>query len=574
MTAALLDASAYGIGSLITQKKRFRVPDHQRDYAWTGNEVATFLTDIFDAIQRGATEYFVGTIVLIGPEDGAWEILDGQQRLATTMMAFAAIRDWLYERDKSDDAEQVDSEFISVRKLGASPTPRLALNQANRNIFSEFVARRSADADLDDFLEGEPLKTNRLLVEAAKLCRRMIATWLGKSGASEPDEIEKAYLLSEFLASRVRTVCLEVSTNSEAYVIFESLNNRGQDLSVLDLVKNHIYSLSAASDADRLRANWARMQDSIRERDADDFLKVFWTSRYGRVRLGSLFELMKAKYVDAPAVRRLSDELAADAHQYSALDDASSEVWAGVGRECQHFVDALTTLRAQQPRPIVLSALRAEMDPSAMRRLLWELLVLTVRYQTVGRKRTQDLETMYAELAPSIGDGRLQSPTENQRFRTLATDDDEFARDFAAFSDTNSKRALYLLAALEVFVDKDVYAADEVSSLVSPGAGVVLGTVIKRRPGSAWSKELENDPLLAEEVHARFGNRILLTHPETLELRGLGYAEARAALSASGFVTTRALAKNYEEWTRASVNARQAQLAETATRAWSVGTTP
>ena len=84
MSATYLNAEPSGIGELIQLKKRFRVPEHQRDYSWTEEEVSTFVEDILSAIRRNMGDYFVGLIVLIGPRGGAWEILDGQQRLATT----------------------------------------------------------------------------------------------------------------------------------------------------------------------------------------------------------------------------------------------------------------------------------------------------------------------------------------------------------------------------------------------------------------------------------------------------------------------------------------------------------
>ena len=82
MTASYMDAHTQGIGELIQHRRFFRVPDHQRDFAWTDDEVEQFLDDVIAAHQDGADDYFLGLVVLVEPQqDEVSEILDGQQRL-------------------------------------------------------------------------------------------------------------------------------------------------------------------------------------------------------------------------------------------------------------------------------------------------------------------------------------------------------------------------------------------------------------------------------------------------------------------------------------------------------------
>ena len=72
------------------------MPDHQRDFAWTDEEVEQFLNDVIGAIQDSEEDYFLGLVVVVKPGqvEKPWEVLDGQQRLATTTMVYAAIREW------------------------------------------------------------------------------------------------------------------------------------------------------------------------------------------------------------------------------------------------------------------------------------------------------------------------------------------------------------------------------------------------------------------------------------------------------------------------------------------------
>ena len=151
MSTSFVDAHTQGVGEFIQHRRFFRVPDHQRDFAWTDEEVEQFLDDIVGAMQDSEQDYFLGLVVVVEPEesDEAWEILDGQQRLATTTMVYAAIREWLYAAGFEKDAIKLQDDFIGARELGETElAPRLILNINNRTLFREIVVDRRNDGFL------------------------------------------------------------------------------------------------------------------------------------------------------------------------------------------------------------------------------------------------------------------------------------------------------------------------------------------------------------------------------------------------------------------------------------------
>ena len=85
-----------GLGNIL-KTYQLAVPPNQREYAWTDIEVTTLFQDIAKAISDDA-DYFLATIVTIPRADGALEVVDGQQRLATTALLLTAIRDHLHKR--------------------------------------------------------------------------------------------------------------------------------------------------------------------------------------------------------------------------------------------------------------------------------------------------------------------------------------------------------------------------------------------------------------------------------------------------------------------------------------------
>jgi uncharacterized protein with ParB-like and HNH nuclease domain len=76
----------------LLQEGRFIVPSHQRDFAWNDDCVKQLFDDVVDALNKKSDSYFLGLLVFLY-SGNAYTILDGQQRLATTVIIFAAIRD-------------------------------------------------------------------------------------------------------------------------------------------------------------------------------------------------------------------------------------------------------------------------------------------------------------------------------------------------------------------------------------------------------------------------------------------------------------------------------------------------
>src|SRR4030067_3104020 len=93
MEATRIEFDLKGVGGEL-KERLLAVPIYQRSYAWTTEHITEYWTDLRSAFSDGAPEYFLGTIVLTRqgrpPRD---TIIDGQQRLATTSILFATLRD-------------------------------------------------------------------------------------------------------------------------------------------------------------------------------------------------------------------------------------------------------------------------------------------------------------------------------------------------------------------------------------------------------------------------------------------------------------------------------------------------
>lgn len=566
-----MDARTQGIGELIQHRRLFRVPDHQRDFAWApDDEVEQFLDDITRAVGEGCPDYFLGLIVLIrANEDGAWEILDGQQRLAAATMTYAAIREWLHGAGFEKDASQIQTEFIGVSELGQSEDrARLTLNINNRDAFEELVVNRCNDQTLTARRDAAGrYSSERRMIGATIACRERVKEVAAEGGAAPEEGAKRLYELADYLRDRVKVVVMNVASTVNAYVIFECLNDRGLELSVLDLVKNHLFGL-ARNRLPQVQSNWSQMVANLGDRPPDDFLKVYWTSRFGRVQRGRLFDEWRRKFdsLSDGQVVTLAAELVTAADRFAALDIPDHDVWDGYSKECRRLIRSLGILGNRQVRPIVLAAIQ-HFTRRRVETLLRHLVTLTVRYQTVGKGRTGLLEIAAARAALGISSGQLNTPKRVwASLAALVPTDDDFRADLMRYSDIKPSRARYVLAELEVAAYRKEHNGENPE--LAPSEDLTLEHVFPKSPSNEWSSGLSAAPELAEEVY-KLGNLCLLRERPNREMANSGFArKAKAVYSKSRLRLTSRIASDFNEWTVASVNARQEQLAELAVDAW------
>ena len=97
-----IQLSREGIGHALSDNY-LAVPVYQRSYAWEESHVEDLFHDIAKAMADAENEYFLGSIVVANGPGGIPEVVDGQQRLATSTILMAAIRDFFYSNSDRND---------------------------------------------------------------------------------------------------------------------------------------------------------------------------------------------------------------------------------------------------------------------------------------------------------------------------------------------------------------------------------------------------------------------------------------------------------------------------------------
>src|SRR5258706_15960159 len=111
------------------------------------------------------------------------------------------------------------------------------------------------------------------------------------TNASVPDQKKAENAKKKLIGIRdavlgLKVICVKLDNEDDAYIIFETLNTRGKDLSLADLVKNHITKHLKAKSAsvDQPKIKWEKLLETLEgssaQLEVDTFIHHFWLSRY------------------------------------------------------------------------------------------------------------------------------------------------------------------------------------------------------------------------------------------------------------------------------------------------------
>lgn len=562
------EAPTTGLGRLITDN-RFYVPTHQRDYKWDRDRVQTFIDDLTDALDRGDNFYFVGLMVFMKDDDGRLRVLDGQQRLATTIILLSAVRAWFATADsQSDMSARIQYDFIGRAEYGElTAQPKLSLNRNNDDRFQAYVTSGSPlDAIRADLKKVGRNESDHDLLDAISYCHLRIAEKAQGFGDASK---RAAYLASliKFVRDSVVVVRLTVPNESNAFRVFETLNDRGMDLSAVDLLKNYLFGLAydqSPNALNQLEHRWSQLTQSLQGMRQEDFLKVYWTSRYGLVQLDEIFDAVKASAKTAQDAATLSIDMLEASESYAALDDPDDPVWSGQTPATKELIGRLKILGSKLVRPAILSGLK-KLPQSEFEKLLRVLEVVVVRWQVVGEGRTGTIERQSARLAQQIWSGKIKARSEMiEALSEIYTSDDDFRQRFAAQENLTRQKAILLLRRIEQHERQTLGGSN--SQGLAPNASLSLEHVLPQNPDSAWDALLLKDTELGKRS-TRTGNFCLLPPGVNKDLGNATFDKKKKTYSESDLLTTKQLAK-YIEWTSSEIDDRQQWLAARAVAVW------
>lgn len=545
-----------GVGAVL-KRYRLLVPPNQRDYAWTEKEVTTLLEDLTLSIAEDENQHFLGTLVTIPKGNGVLEVVDGQQRLATTALTLAAMCH-IAKTETGNLARALENYLNDVDNQSLEMSPKMRLNSADTQVFHDLIITGEAHKSAIPNRES-----HELLVGAYDRAKEhMLAV---SRPVRENDRTKIFQRWMNYIEFNAKVILLIVPNNVNAYKMFETLNDRGLKVSQSDLVKNYIFGQAGATRLNEAQQTWSYIKGALETLDEDDitinFLRQALISMHGLVRQTEVYEKVQSLAKGSQSSLAFLTELESASADYVALMNPDNEKWNSYPPKTRRLLRVLNLFDIKPFRSVLLSIAR-KMEPKEAAASFERMVSYGVRLIVAASTRSGSIEQQCGRTAKAIFDSDVQTAPELERsIRSIIPSDQQFQEAFEVATVSQAKFARYYLRSLEMVVK------DEPDPWLIPNddAEVInLEHVLPLKPEGEWSHFSADD---VKAYSKRLGNMALLKAKANSTLRSAGFETKKAAFAGSPYATTDMIG-SVRDWTINEITARQKYLAALALKAW------
>jgi uncharacterized protein with ParB-like and HNH nuclease domain len=241
----------------------FFIPPFQRAYAWGRPEIERYFSDIsriieseIDIKQHDKLEHFFGTVVIKEEKAGFANksvVVDGQQRLTTTLIFLIALRDC--------EQDPIKQDFITQNYL-----------TNNSSSFQDKIKLKQVTKDWNSYraLVTKTQPAPGVIKNAYELLKKLI----NEKKKLNP-EVDFEHYIIAIQRINVAVIFLDERPfkGEDPQIIFETLNSLGKPLTLSDLVRNFVLlNMESNKQSDIYEKTWhPKIEDVLNENSSKFF---------------------------------------------------------------------------------------------------------------------------------------------------------------------------------------------------------------------------------------------------------------------------------------------------------------
>ncbi len=270
---------------LSSTKRTFEIPVYQRNYVWKAEDCEKLFDDVVEGIKNGKDHYFGNIVYYIESIDPItsymrYILIDGQQRITSTMLLLAAIRD---EDEDSDTKDGISKTYLQNENSNEALRIKLKQVETDRHVYEKIIEGQISDVDTSSIIFRN-YKKFRNLVKAAKT--------------------DNSFSTSDLVLGirRLKIIGIDLESNNEGsespQVIFESINATGEPLSTADLLRNFLLLEVGVDRQEEIYKNyWLTIEKNIGNENISDFIRRYLTLKIVEdVKTGTEYKAYKVQY--------------------------------------------------------------------------------------------------------------------------------------------------------------------------------------------------------------------------------------------------------------------------------------
>lgn len=235
------------IGDIFEKNFLFEVPKYQRYYSWESEQIDDYIKDISNIFihttPENPIEHFFGGIVAVnkpiaGSNRSQRELIDGQQRITTTILLIVALIQKYEELSDSDYKKLITDRITKLKNKylfyedeinrNSITVEKLVLSNADKQFFKDLIANK-------EYVVGRD--SHKRLVKAFKKLKLFVDSVVNKLPTLD-EKIDAIAKIEDIIHNNCTIIFINSETRDSAYKLFQVLNDRGAGLTEGDLLKS------------------------------------------------------------------------------------------------------------------------------------------------------------------------------------------------------------------------------------------------------------------------------------------------------------------------------------------------
>ena len=656
----ITDIESTGVNKILIVNHRnlrgeFKIPIYQRPYTWSKDNVSQLFEDFVEHSESDSQmAYYLGQFVFVKLENEQFiSILDGQQRITTLYIFVIALKnylEYLCQKINSNDELEFDEKQEFIKEIKGTENREGMVDKLNRLIFKDpdadnpegrlimaynddnehfkFLLRNRSIIDIDDNirnLRGDIKKNHKIIIASKTLYENIIVyidnRVIANSTVSNyfSQHLREYVKIENYLTNDNTEVTYTLLKPGLEFTIFETLNNRGQNLNAYDLTRNILLNISSKAHInmksitqstfdDRIRVN-CRKNGRFNSGFADKLILSCWNmSNEGKITSGKYMKSFTA-FVKNDANEGGFSRNSRGANErfekyltklkdcsvfFSELEDPDKlQNRLDSNSNTRKLIDRMKLFKLtnfKQHYPVYFALGYRNVSEDLVLRVFKLIESTYVNFILLGKRSPSLIESLFSNIAYKIYETESVDGVYNQikgDILELAEEKnvelDKFKELFSELNVTNNNTSHYLLRNISIF-------QQSVSELDFCSDDLTLEHVMPEKWEQHWNTEdiflkrfddhgNEIECILDNSIHSdflnRLGNHTLLKLPENAEnnnrefdFKLTVYEEQLLKITnddGSEYAVT-----NYSIWNADSIIKRQKALSEISFDIWKI----
>lgn len=523
----------------LLRSRRYMVPIYQRPFSWTKDEA----TELWYDIVKNNPPYFLGILVLQKTEDGkTLGVVDGQQRLASLLLLIRSAIEILGVDD--DDAKRLQNEIINQKKIGEK-TAEFVLILSERDKYNFSSLMDTSHIQLPPQLSPKERKGRQRPASPVKL--RSVKDFFRDRLTDLMNEKGREGII-DFITRKVLPLTfieVQLEDDNDVFLFFETLNARGIDLTIADLLKNRVCNVSIDKSGAANRID--EISDVVSEGKMNPFLLHYCSALSTEPSPPTKKRLM-TWYNET--IEEEKDDFLISLKDYAEIYSLFLEPKKCKSSELKEVLNYLKVLGATRCYPLLLVGYKY-LSIRDFLKLCKAVETLTFRHSTISGRDAKILEDEYYKLSQRIKNRNKMDPI-LEKLNDLAKQisDDVFETNFREYEPANNQVAKYILLKIDNLLNK--------GSIKLDWDDVTLEHILAS--AADWDGKVD--------LAGRLGNMTLLSGTLNKSVGIKDFKIKKKEYKNENRVKLTQELANYEEFTKETIVNRQQDLAKLACEVW------